>query len=360
MPLTFAAVSQAPVLDDESAWQAERRLVPAYRGGPRGERDGRRSGDRQHARQDGRRHRRQPAHRHLPGVPRPRHRGAHHELGHVRAPRHGREPARAGRARGGGAAHRGGRAGLRRGGLRPHGLARTRSVWPCGAPSPPRRGAARRQEGRRHGGWHPRAHRRGALHRQPLQRQDGPRGRRRGLPARRPRGAGHHAAGRRRAVRRRARGERRRHGGGRPRAGPRRGRARHGRRGRRFQAAPPRRPARSRAATARPSRSSSCAPSTSSPRPPRPGLFRVGFAAEAGPQLRRAREKKAAKGVDLLVFNDILAEGVGIGADENEITIITARDGDRTCRAPARAPARPPSPTRSSGAAGRDERAVAR
>ena len=54
----------------------------------------------------------------------------------------------------------------------------------------------------------------------------------------------------------------------------------------------------------------------------RPGLFRVGFAAEAGPQLQRAREKKAAKGVDLLVFNDILAEGVGIGADENEITII--------------------------------------
>jgi phosphopantothenoylcysteine decarboxylase / phosphopantothenate---cysteine ligase len=54
----------------------------------------------------------------------------------------------------------------------------------------------------------------------------------------------------------------------------------------------------------------------------RPGLFRVGFAAEAGPQLQRAREKKAAKGVDLLVFNDILAQGVGIGSDENEITII--------------------------------------
>jgi len=54
----------------------------------------------------------------------------------------------------------------------------------------------------------------------------------------------------------------------------------------------------------------------------RPGLYRVGFAAEAGPQLQRAREKKAAKGVDLLVFNDILAEGVGIGADENEVTII--------------------------------------
>jgi phosphopantothenoylcysteine decarboxylase / phosphopantothenate---cysteine ligase len=56
----------------------------------------------------------------------------------------------------------------------------------------------------------------------------------------------------------------------------------------------------------------------------RAGLFRVGFAAEAGPRLERARAKKAAKGVDLLVFNDILAEGVGIGSDENEITIITS------------------------------------
>ena len=58
----------------------------------------------------------------------------------------------------------------------------------------------------------------------------------------------------------------------------------------------------------------------------RPGLFRVGFAAEAGPNLQRARAKKAAKAVDMLVFNDILAEGVGIGSDENEITIITAAD----------------------------------
>jgi len=57
----------------------------------------------------------------------------------------------------------------------------------------------------------------------------------------------------------------------------------------------------------------------------RPGLFRVGFAAEAGPQLQRARQKKAEKGVDLLVFNDILTEGAGIDADDNEITIITGR-----------------------------------
>jgi len=57
----------------------------------------------------------------------------------------------------------------------------------------------------------------------------------------------------------------------------------------------------------------------------RPGLLRVGFAAEAGPDLKRARRKRAAKGVELLVFNDILAGGIGAG--ENEITII-GPDGD--------------------------------
>jgi phosphopantothenoylcysteine decarboxylase/phosphopantothenate--cysteine ligase len=55
----------------------------------------------------------------------------------------------------------------------------------------------------------------------------------------------------------------------------------------------------------------------------RPGLVRVAFAAEAGPQLARARAKRRAKGCELLVYNDILAAGIGIGADENEITIIS-------------------------------------
>jgi phosphopantothenoylcysteine decarboxylase / phosphopantothenate---cysteine ligase len=60
----------------------------------------------------------------------------------------------------------------------------------------------------------------------------------------------------------------------------------------------------------------------------RPGLFRVAFAAEAGPRLDRARAKRLAKKVDLLVFNDILAAGVGIGSPENEITII-GPDGEQ-------------------------------
>jgi phosphopantothenoylcysteine decarboxylase/phosphopantothenate--cysteine ligase len=60
----------------------------------------------------------------------------------------------------------------------------------------------------------------------------------------------------------------------------------------------------------------------------RPGLLRVAFAAEAGPQLERARRKRVQKGVELLVFNDILAAGIGIGADDNEITIV-GPDGDQ-------------------------------
>jgi phosphopantothenoylcysteine decarboxylase/phosphopantothenate--cysteine ligase len=66
----------------------------------------------------------------------------------------------------------------------------------------------------------------------------------------------------------------------------------------------------------------------------RAGLVRVGFAAEAGPRLDRARAKKAAKQVDLLVFNDILAAGVGIGSDENEITILTRSEEIHVDRSP--------------------------
>ena len=341
MPLTFAAVSQAPVLDDESAWQASGGWFQHIEAARTAQRHGRRPGDGQHARQDGRRHRRQPAHGDLPRLPRPRDRRADHELGDERAPGHAREPARARGARRGGAAHRGGRARLRRGGLGPHGRRPRRSAWPCarafaGAAAGPLAGKkvvvtsggtreridAVRFIGNRSSGKMGRAvadeaYLRGAA-----------------------RDARHHAAGRRRALRRR-----------------------------RASRAPTRWPRRSASTCATPTCSSWPRPSpTSSPRDEeggkiergeresltlelvrtvdilaataRPGLFRVGFAAEAGPRLDRARAKKAAKGVDLLVFNDILAEGVGIGSDENEITIITPHERDRTCRAPARRPAR--------------------
>jgi phosphopantothenoylcysteine decarboxylase/phosphopantothenate--cysteine ligase len=64
----------------------------------------------------------------------------------------------------------------------------------------------------------------------------------------------------------------------------------------------------------------------------------VGFAAEHGPDgLERARAKRARKGVDLLVHNDVSVPGIGFSSDENEITIIGPGDAERTlARAPKR------------------------
>jgi phosphopantothenoylcysteine decarboxylase/phosphopantothenate--cysteine ligase len=49
----------------------------------------------------------------------------------------------------------------------------------------------------------------------------------------------------------------------------------------------------------------------------------VGFAAEVG-SLERATEKAAAKGVDLLVGNDVARPGSGFGTDTNEVVFIGA------------------------------------
>jgi phosphopantothenoylcysteine decarboxylase/phosphopantothenate--cysteine ligase len=46
----------------------------------------------------------------------------------------------------------------------------------------------------------------------------------------------------------------------------------------------------------------------------------VGFAAETG-SLDRAEEKLRAKGVDLLVANDVTEPGSGFGTDTNKVTI---------------------------------------
>ena len=51
-----------------------------------------------------------------------------------------------------------------------------------------------------------------------------------------------------------------------------------------------------------------------------PDALVVGFAAETG-SLERAPEKLAAKGVDLLVANDVLADGSGFGTDTNQVTL---------------------------------------
>ncbi|MGE0591041.1 MAG: bifunctional phosphopantothenoylcysteine decarboxylase/phosphopantothenate synthase [Vicinamibacterales bacterium] len=48
----------------------------------------------------------------------------------------------------------------------------------------------------------------------------------------------------------------------------------------------------------------------------------VGFAAETGEPLARAREKRVRKGADLIVANDVSRPGTGFDADDNEVTLV--------------------------------------
>jgi len=59
------------------------------------------------------------------------------------------------------------------------------------------------------------------------------------------------------------------------------------------------------------------------------GQLLVGFAADTGERgLERAREKLAAKRVDLIVFNDVSRDDIGFDAAENEVVLVAA-DGER-------------------------------
>ena len=58
-----------------------------------------------------------------------------------------------------------------------------------------------------------------------------------------------------------------------------------------------------------------------------PGLVKVGFAAETEDVERNARAKLSAKGLDLVVANDVAAPGSGFGSDDNEVTLIS-EDGE--------------------------------
>jgi phosphopantothenoylcysteine decarboxylase/phosphopantothenate--cysteine ligase len=59
------------------------------------------------------------------------------------------------------------------------------------------------------------------------------------------------------------------------------------------------------------------------------GQVLVGFAADRGERgLERAREKLAAKQVDVVVFNDVSREDIGFDAPDNEVVLVTP-DGDR-------------------------------
>ncbi|GAB3284035.1 bifunctional phosphopantothenoylcysteine decarboxylase/phosphopantothenate--cysteine ligase CoaBC [Parahaliea aestuarii] len=59
---------------------------------------------------------------------------------------------------------------------------------------------------------------------------------------------------------------------------------------------------------------------------PRP--FTVGFAAETRDVLNYARDKLARKNLDMIVANDVAAEGLGFASDENEVTVIW-REGEQ-------------------------------
>jgi phosphopantothenoylcysteine decarboxylase/phosphopantothenate--cysteine ligase len=56
------------------------------------------------------------------------------------------------------------------------------------------------------------------------------------------------------------------------------------------------------------------------------GLIKVGFAAESNDLLANARKKLKSKRLDLIVANDITAEGSGFGADTNQVMLVD-KDG---------------------------------
>ncbi len=56
----------------------------------------------------------------------------------------------------------------------------------------------------------------------------------------------------------------------------------------------------------------------------REGLVKVGFAAESEDLLANARRKLEEKGLDLIVANDVTAEGCGFGSDTNKVTLLDA------------------------------------
>jgi len=59
------------------------------------------------------------------------------------------------------------------------------------------------------------------------------------------------------------------------------------------------------------------------------GVLRVGFAAETEHVVENARAKLAGKHLDLIVVNDVSKPGIGMGADENEVTVIDREGGSQ-------------------------------
>ena len=58
--------------------------------------------------------------------------------------------------------------------------------------------------------------------------------------------------------------------------------------------------------------------------PARAGVVVVGFAAETHDMLTSARAKLTAKGLDMIVANDVSQPGIGMGAEDNAVSIVAA------------------------------------
>ena len=68
----------------------------------------------------------------------------------------------------------------------------------------------------------------------------------------------------------------------------------------------------------------------------RPGQLIVGFAAETANIMESGRAKLLKKGADAIVVNDVSREGVGMDADENAVTFLTAQTAVEMPRMPKR------------------------
>ena len=95
----------------------------------------------------------------------------------------------------------------------------------------------------------------------------------------------------------------------------------------------------------------------------------VGFAAETGDGLERARAKRERKGVDLIVLNDVARPDIGFEVDDNEVVLVgpdgaeharEGAEGDRRRRhpRPRRAPPGRPGASRPASVPAVEKRAV--
>jgi phosphopantothenoylcysteine decarboxylase/phosphopantothenate--cysteine ligase len=66
----------------------------------------------------------------------------------------------------------------------------------------------------------------------------------------------------------------------------------------------------------------------------RPGQVLVGFAAETGDGLERARAKRERKGVDLIVLNDVARADIGFEVDDNEVVLVGPDGAEHLAKAP--------------------------